>query len=197
MRRFGKFFHFFKNLVFLEDYSTDVKKSGTNGSSAHSHVCLHNPQSLFFNLTPLSTAFEKVCGENFWPDFLHLLENYSPKFEILGSTDRTGFEKLTCISGYTQFFLHKVMALRKVKFLIFLAVFRNFLTFLKNYPPKSEILFSIKGMACEKLHCISGYAHFFTQKNNDPRKGRIFDLSPFFETLYFSRKLTSPVCNFQ
>ena len=53
-------FFFFKNLVLKND-STDFQKSGTKVESAHYSVCLHNPLVSFYP-TPLSTAFEKVCG---------------------------------------------------------------------------------------------------------------------------------------
>ena len=42
-------------------------------------------------------------------DFLHFLENYSSKSEILGSTDKTGCGKLSCISGYAQIVLNNLL----------------------------------------------------------------------------------------
>ena len=60
-----KFFAFFKNLVFLKNYSVDFlkKKSGTNGKSAHSSVCTHTPRTSFY-LTPILYSLRKsVRGE--------------------------------------------------------------------------------------------------------------------------------------
>ena len=53
---------FFKNLVFLENYSTDFHKSGTNGKSARSPVCLHNPLVSFYLTHYLQTS-ENSEGE--------------------------------------------------------------------------------------------------------------------------------------
>ena len=62
---------FFNNFVLLKILSADFqKKSGTNGNSAHSPVCLHNLLVSFY-LTLLSKAFEKVCGGYFDPNFQH------------------------------------------------------------------------------------------------------------------------------
>ena len=52
---------FFKNVVFLINYSTDFRKNSTSGKSSYSPVFLHT-SLIYFYLTPLSTAFEKVCG---------------------------------------------------------------------------------------------------------------------------------------
>ena len=59
-------FTFLKNLFFLENDSSEFLK--TSGKSAYSPVCLHNLVS--FYLTPLSSAFEKLCGGHFLPKFL-------------------------------------------------------------------------------------------------------------------------------
>ena len=61
----GSGFLFFETLwkifVFLKNYYNDFQKSGTNGKSAHSPVYLHTSLVSLY-LTPLSTAFKKVCG---------------------------------------------------------------------------------------------------------------------------------------
>ena len=90
LRRFEKIF------VFLIKYSTDFQKSGFNENSGHSFVFLLVPH-LPFDLTRLSTAFEKVFDGIFEPNFLnfmHFLEKYPSKSAILGSLFRTGCEKL-------------------------------------------------------------------------------------------------------
>ena len=98
-RRFGKFFLFFKILVFLKNYSANFQKE-----SAHSLMCLCTHLVSFY-LTPLSTAFKKVYEGIFdLYIFLHFLKNYPLKSEILVSMDRTGCGKLSCISFYDQIF---------------------------------------------------------------------------------------------
>ena len=79
--------------------------------------------------------------------------------QVLGSTDRTDCGKLPCISGYAQIFLHKVMAPRKVEFLIF----DHFLKLL-DHLPKSEILVSFEPRSCVELPCVEGYAQVFSRK---------------------------------
>ena len=135
-------FSYFKNLVFLKNWSINFQKNGTNGNSAHSPVRLGNSLCSLC-LTPLFTVFGKVCGGGggggggggifdiyFWI-FLHFLKNYPLKSETLGLTDRAGFGNLPSINGYAQFFSQKIMALRKVKFSISWLLFETFWLFSK------------------------------------------------------------------
>ena len=50
---------------------------------------------------------------------------------------------------------------------------RKFLTFLKNYPPKCEILGSVKRKGREKLPCINGFNQIFFQRVMALRKVNI------------------------
>ena len=150
----GLGFSFYFSLLIFSKTTLPICKKAVPMESppAHSLVCVHNSLVSFY-LTPLSTAFEKVCGMNFWPNFLyfsHFIKN-SLKSEILGSTDRKYCEKLPCINGSAYFYLHKKLwSSEKSKW--------NFLTFPKNYSLKSEILVLIERNSSEKLPCITGYA---------------------------------------
>ena len=88
---------FWKIFVFLENCSTEFQKSGTNGTTGQSPVCLHTPISSFY-LAPLSIAFEKVCGVNFLPKFLDFRELPTQICDF-GFKVRTDCGKLPCISG--------------------------------------------------------------------------------------------------
>ena len=83
-----------KTFLFLKNGCTDFQKSVSNGKSAHSFVCLHNTLVLFY-LTPLSTAFEKLCGvifDQIFQNFLNFLENYPSKSEFFGATGKLLWE---------------------------------------------------------------------------------------------------------
>ena len=87
--------------------------------------------------------------------FLNDLENYPAEFEFLASIERMGCEKLIGLCWYSQILLTlKNMAFGKVKILIFWSFFfLCFLTFLENYPPKSEIFGSIKPTCSVNRFC--------------------------------------------
>ena len=53
-----KFFSFFQKFT-SQNYYSDFRKSGTNGKSAHSPVCLHTPLISFYR-TSISTDIKKV-----------------------------------------------------------------------------------------------------------------------------------------
>ena len=100
---------FFETLwnFFSKDYSTDFQKSGTNGKSGHSPVCLLTPL-VCIHLTFYS--LRKSVGGIFDPNFSIFYvfsKTTQQKSEILDLTDKTGV--------YTQ----KVMAIRKAEFSIF------------------------------------------------------------------------------
>ena len=85
MKMYGIGFFFF----FFSDTLENFQKSGTNRKSGHSPVPAYSPILFFFYLTPLSTAFEKVCEVNFLPKFLnvlHFLKNLKWLVQIVGSS---------------------------------------------------------------------------------------------------------------
>ena len=82
------------------------------------------------------------------------------------------------------FTLRPFYRLRKSVWVDFLNQIYDFL-YLENYPHKSEISGSMDRSSCEKLHCISGYAHFVLDKSFNPQK---VNFSAFFEILLFSKK---------
>ena len=86
------FFTFSRNLFsFFLKTAIDFHKRGFNGTSDNYPVCLRNFLD-FLKFAPLSTAFENVCEENFWPVFfcfLHFLENCTLNSEILIALKRT------------------------------------------------------------------------------------------------------------
>ena len=59
LRHFEFFLTFWKVLVFIKNYSTDLSKTGIVGKTASSPVCMLN-LLLSFYFTSLSTASEKV-----------------------------------------------------------------------------------------------------------------------------------------
>ena len=118
--------------------------------------------SLFYVLPyPTFYSLRKSVWGEFLTQIFGIFKTFSRKLPVhlLGSTDRTDCGKLPCRSDYAPIFLHKVMALRKVEFLIF----DHFLKLL-DYLPKSEILVSIEPRGCVELPCIKGYSQVFSRK---------------------------------
>ena len=81
------------------------------------------------------TIFLTICG-----NFSNFLKNHTPIYEYLVSMRKTGCGKLACRNGYAKFFHTKVYDLRKSQIYDFSNVFfLNVLTFLENYPLKSDV----------------------------------------------------------
>ena len=104
------------------------KKNGTNGKSAHSAVCL-------LNLQPSKECVGGILTQIFGLFYIFSKTNLSDlRFWVQRVEQR-----LCPIFFYTNSY-----ALIKVKFSNF-DHFSKLFDFLKNYPPKSEILFQSKG----------------------------------------------------
>ena len=112
--------------------------------------CIFLPHPTLYSLR------KNVCGDfcsKFW------IFNKASKSEILGSTGRTGCEKLPCINGYAHTFYTKSYGPRNSQIFIF-DLFQNF-RILKSYPPQSEVQVSRSRMGCGKLN-FSTFQFFLT-----------------------------------
>ena len=68
------------------------------------------------------------------------------------------------LEGKPKFFTKNIWSQEISYSLVFFDSFRNFLTYLENYPNKSEFSVPIVTMGCKKFHCISSYAETFFRK---------------------------------
>ena len=94
----------------------------------------------------------------------------------------------------TKIVLHKSYDPSENQTFQFLTVFFSiFFTFLKNYPPKSEILFSKNKTSCDKLSSVNNNAQFFYTKSYDPRKIQCSDFLTVFWLLEKKLNLISTV----
>ena len=120
----------------------------------------HYQKVVHKNLSPSENS-------NFWffDRFLKfsviVLENYTAIPEILGSILRA--EAYLLMRIRLNFLTPKSFCPRKSENFDFVTVFFwNFLTFLENHPPKSEILGSIEIEGCVSSFCITFLHSFFT-----------------------------------
>ena len=117
------------------------------------------------------TLFFKKTFENFFSEFffhqnqnlstissifLTFLENYLPKFKILGSIEITDCANPRCISVYGLFYT-KSYDSRKCQIFDLLYFFS---TLFAKYPAKSDIISLIETIGCRKPIFITGYAQF-------------------------------------
>ena len=97
---------------------------------------------------------------------------------------------MPCLSGCAQICFTKSYDPRKSQIFGFLTVFETSLTFLKNYPPTSEIL-GLAGKLFVRSSLYTNLRPIFLTQSCDPRKSQFFDFFGRFSNVFDFSKTTA------